>query len=136
MLGFVVSGSMQPTISDRAFVVGNRLAYTFSKPKRGDIVLIEYEQSGKDTLGKRIVGMPGDEISFSNGRVYINGNLLEEKYLDVEVRTECTQVFEVPKDFYFVMGDNRENSEDSRYWEQPYVDKTRIAAKVICYINW
>lgn len=133
-LGIVVSGSMEPTISTRSFVVGLRTAYLFSGPERGDIVFINSSEEDK-VLGKRIIGLPGDLIQFRDGDIYINGSLLNESdYINDAVRTYAPTEFLVPDGKYFVMGDNRENSLDSRYWADPYIAESQLEGKYLFHI--
>ena len=130
----VTSGSMEPTLqcakpapgcdgsfSDR--VIANRLAYRFHDPHRGDIVVFTAPAEAKQqcseggTFVKRIVGLPGEVVSERAGTVYIDGKPLHEAYVDPRRRDSTTQTWpRVPKDEYFVMGDNRASSCDSREW--------------------
>lgn len=134
-LNFVVTiciiptGSMEPTIAAGDIVLINDLAYVASKPQRGEIVVFKSSEKGIK-MNKRIVGMPGDSISFKNGYVYINNQKLEEAYLKEEIETNSCKTFAVPLDCYFLLGDNRENSDDSRFWNEPFIKKSAIKGKV------
>lgn len=114
-----VSGSsMYPTLEDKDYLILNKLAYKFGEPKRGDIVVFDSElvdeATGKQKkLIKRVIGLPGDKIEIVNGYVYINDTLLEETYLD-GVFTDGDVNMVVPAGEYYVMGDNRPHSGDSR----------------------
>lgn len=131
IIGYTPTESMAPTLQVGDLNIGLRGAYKNNEPQRGDIVSFYYEGT-KELLCKRIVGLPGETISFSSGYVYINGQLLDEsKYLDKDIETNCVDSFEVPEGSYFVMGDNREASFDSRFWESPYVSKGSITGKCI-----
>lgn len=123
----IPTGSMEPTfmISDRLFA--NRLSYTFSKPNRGDIVVFNGTDEDK-LLVKRIIGLPGDVLTIKNGKVYINDELLND-YVDVVIAGNSGP-YEVPEDQYFMMGDNRNNSKDSRYWTNTFVPLDNIEGKV------
>lgn len=124
--GVVVSGSMEPTLMTGSLQVGNRLAYIFGNIERGDII---YFHRDNDIVGKRVIGISGDKIEFHDGDVYINGDKIDEDYLAFDTDTNCSKTFIVPKDKVFVLGDNRENSYDSRYWEEPYINNDDIIAK-------
>jgi signal peptidase I len=130
----IPSASMEPTLrcarpapgcdgsfSDR--VIANRLAYRFHDPHRGDIVVFKAPPAAKrncsegGTFVKRIIGLPGEVVSERSGIVYIDGKPLHEAYVDPRRRDTTTQTWpRVPKDQYFVMGDNRASSCDSREW--------------------
>ncbi|MBI2862055.1 MAG: signal peptidase I [Chloroflexi bacterium] len=113
--GFVqVKGhSMEPTISEGERLTVDKNAYAgTSAPQRGDIIL--FDQEGTSRIS-RVVGLPGETITIDNGAVYVNGNKLDEPYLAAGTRTEsATKNFQVPGNSYFVLGDNRGQSNDSR----------------------
>lgn len=126
--------SMEPTIKDGSFAIGNRLAYVKHSPKRGDIIAFEHNDKNGYGYSKRVIGLPGDKITFHDGYVYINGELYDESaYLGEDVETNCTKEFEVPKESVFVLGDNREGSTDSRAFQNPYISYKEIKAKQIFY---
>lgn len=155
--GHVPSGSMEPTIHTDDFIFGNRLAYKFKEPKRGDIIIFNHAtdyNSSKMRLIKRVIGLPGDTVIITDGHVYINGELYDEsKYLSDSVTTYAYynddpndpthdyREYVVPQGHYFVLGDNRENSRDSRLWYEPYVPKSEIESKYLFhykskFLNW
>ncbi len=115
----VVGRSMLPNFQNGEYLIGNKIGYKFTEPRRGDVVIFEYNEH-TDYI-KRIVGLPGEEISLQNGKVHINNQLLDESaYLDDSVLTlggdalqEGTSIH-IPEQQYFVVGDNRPNSSDSR----------------------
>jgi len=110
---FVVEGrSMHPTLHETERLMVNKVIYRFDQPKYGDIVVFEYEP-GRDFI-KRVIGTPGDKIEIKTGRVYINGQLLEEPYLLDNMEMNDFGPVEVPPGFLFLMGDYRINSMDSR----------------------
>ena len=111
----VESISMQPTLYAGNFVLVNRLAYRIGKPSRGDIIIFRYPPDPTQVpYIKRVIGLPGDTIHITDGKVYINGDLLVEPYL--VTTTNRGGDWTVPANSLFVMGDNRNNSSDSRSW--------------------
>lgn len=129
--GYVSSGSMEPAIRTGDVVLCNKLVYKTKEPQRGDIVTFSIDgKRGK--YCKRIVGLPGETIQFKGGKVYIDNILLDESsYIEDEVWTDCDETFTIPEDSYFVMGDCREDSFDSRFWLEPYVKRNQLHAQVI-----
>lgn len=138
----VPSGSMEDTIEPGNRLLGTRFSYWFSDPKRGDIVVFKYpvnealiekltDDAGKTYLKsenikhtnyiKRIIGLPGETVEIRSGKVYIDGSEepLDEPYLKDEewIRRNDGITFQVPEDCYLMMGDNRNNSSDARYWK-------------------
>lgn len=135
-ISFVTSGSMEPTIKERELTITNRLAYTVKDPGRGDIVICRAGDQNELML-KRIIGLPNDEISFVDGYVFINGVICDESaYLKSDVETNCTELFTVPEGCYFLLGDNRENSIDSRHWNNTFVKRENLIGKIIFHINF
>lgn len=125
------TGSMEPTILTTDRLLLFKLAYLFSDPERGDIVVIKDKSKSDDPLLKRIIGLPGETISFKDGAVYIDGKLLEEEYLNgIKTLDKGTTIYQIPEDCYFVMGDNRGPSVDSRKWEHPFVNEKNIEGKI------
>jgi signal peptidase I len=126
----VESISMQPTLYAGNFVFVNKLAYTWSEPTRGDIVVFRYPPAPDQVpYIKRVIGLPLDEVRVSGGRVYINGQILNEPYLGTPTHQDGTWV--VPADHIFVMGDNRNNSSDSRSWGTVPVENVIGKAEVV-----
>ena len=127
--GYVPSESMYPTLNVGDWGFANGLAYVLHEPQRGDIIVFESEELN-ETLIKRVIGLPGDTVSFYDGYVYINDGLIVEEYIDSDVETNSNvQEFIVPEGCYFVLGDNRESSYDSRFWSNPYVSADSIKGK-------
>lgn len=156
----VPTGSMENTIMTNSRVIGSRLNYHFTDPKRGDVVIFVYGwkcpvcqntfegekleicpicesdigRRGKTVYYvKRVIGLPGDTVDIIDDQVYLNGSdtPLEEPYLAEEMNQNETFHFEVPENSYFMMGDNRNYSLDARYWQNHYITKDKIIAKVL-----
>lgn len=126
----VTSGSMETTVMTGDRVIINRLAYSFGDPQRGDIIMFKCPDYPKEDWFKRVIGLPGETVTVADGKVYIDGTALEESYLTVV--TEGTfGPYVVPEGHYFLMGDNRNDSNDSRYWKNPYVNKDLIVGKAV-----
>lgn len=130
----VASGSMEPTLQTYDIAIYNKLAYVFDNAERGDIINFWSEEFGK-YFSKRVIGIAGDEIEFHNGYVFINGQKCDESaYIAEEIETNCTKTFTVPDGTVFVLGDNRENSYDSRFFENPYIPIKDIEGKLLITI--
>ncbi len=117
---FIVRGvSMEPSFYEADYLIVDQLSYRFGEPVRGDVVVFRYPQNPSKRHIKRIIGLPGEEIMISNERIYITSNgeeiLLEEEYLSLP-RTSGEEKISLNDDEYFVMGDNRGASFDSRNW--------------------
>ena len=130
----VPSGSMESTIMTGSRMFGYRLAYLFDEPERGDIIIFRYPDDKEKTFVKRIIGEPGDTVEIKAGITYVNGEKLDEPYLNEDVIERDWGPYSVPEGCYFVMGDNRNNSNDSRMWTNTYVERDDILAKaILCY---
>ncbi|MEI3048193.1 MAG: signal peptidase I [Roseburia inulinivorans] len=130
----VPTGSMENTILPGDRFIGNRLAYVFGEPERGDIVVFRYPDDESEIYVKRVIGLPGDTIDIEDGKIYINGSAepLQEDYLKEEWTVATgPYTFEVPEGSYFMMGDNRNDSWDARYWSNTYVTKDKILGKAL-----
>lgn len=117
----VPSGSMENTIMTKDRLIGFRFSYWFDEPQRGDIILFSYPVDEKQTYIKRVIGLPGETIEIRDGKIYIDGSSepLEEDYLKETWTWENDgYTFKVPEGCYFVLGDNRNDSEDGRFWAQ------------------
>lgn len=124
----VPTGSMEDTVMAGSRLLINRVAYTVSEPQRGDIIAFLYPDDGETVYLKRIIGLPGETVEGTDGIVYVNGEPLEEDYVREKINSDFGP-FHVPEEMYFVMGDNRNNSWDSRYWEHKYVAEDVIIGK-------
>lgn len=123
----VPTGSMEQTVMAGSRIVINRLAYLYDVPQRGDIVSFYYPDDGETLYLKRIMGLPGEVIEGIDGKVYIDGEMILD--FTENMFFEDFGPYEVPKDCYFMMGDNRSNSWDSRYWTNKFVDIENIIGK-------
>lgn len=124
-LAIVPSASMVPTLPSPSFILVNHLATEFGNPFRGEVVLFPWPDNPKEIFVKRIIGMPGDTVYMKSGYVYINGKKLIEPYIHVNT-VGTFGPYHVPPNDYFMLGDNRNNSEDSRYWKKTYVSRQSI----------
>jgi len=126
----IPSESMQNTIMKGDRVLGNRLAYIKDDPERYDIVIFKYPDDPSKIFIKRVIGLPGETVTVKDGKAYIDGKeQTQAASFCPEEMTGSFGPYEVPEDSYFVMGDNRNNSLDSRYWDNTYVKKEAILAK-------
>jgi signal peptidase I len=123
--------SMEPTFQDGEFVIVNRLAYSLGSPQPGDVIVFHFPRDPEQEYIKRIIGLPGDQISISGGKVSVNGNILDEPYIAAapSYQSEWT----VPEDTLFVLGDNRNNSSDSHNWGP--VPESYVVGKAV-FVYW
>ena len=131
----VPTGSMETTIHEKSRMIGSRLAYLFSKPERKDIIIFRYPDNPKENYVKRVIGLPGEYEEIRNGIVYINDEPLEEDYVYydtgiVDLKGDFAKTL-VPEGCYFVLGDNRNNSHDSRRSENTFVREELILGKAM-----
>jgi signal peptidase I len=111
-----ISGfSMEPRIDSEEYILINALAYWSGRPQRGDIIAFRHERSAPSVYVKRVIGVPGDRVSIETGVVSVNGATIAEPYVRFGDRRSASAVT-VPADSYYVLGDNRANSDDSRAW--------------------
>jgi len=106
--------SMNPTLHDGEFILVNRLAYRFWSFQRGDIIVFRFPVDPSQDLIKRVIGLPGDQVSVQNGVVSINGAALNEPY--IAAAPVYSGQWNVPQGYLFVLGDNRNDSSDSHSW--------------------
>lgn len=127
----VPTGSMERAIMTGDKVFTFRLSYLFNEPKRGDIVVFPFPDNEEDDYIKRIIGVGGDKIEIKDGELYINDDMVEEDYILEPMRKEDFGPIWVPDGTYFMMGDNRNISLDSRAWDNKFVEKAKIKGKAI-----
>ena len=128
----VPTGSMKNTIMPNDRLIAFRLSYLFSEPQRGDIIVFKAPDDENTLYVKRLIGMPGETVNIVDGKVYINDNTepLPDEYI-MENMLGSFGPYVVPKKSYFMMGDNRNDSQDSRYWENTFLPKKNILGKVV-----
>lgn len=125
--------SMQPNYPDGEFLLTEKVTYRFNSPKRGDVIVFRAPINEEDDYIKRIIGLPGEKVSIKNGHVYINNTMLKETYLPSSSYTSGglflpnNKEVVVPQDHFFVLGDNRSYSSDSRAWG--FVPKRNITGR-------
>lgn len=138
---FQVSGqSMFPTFHDKEYVLTNLIIMQFENPKRGDVIVFKSPTDEEKDFIKRVIGVPNDTVAVRGGRVYVNDLQLDEsKYLSTDVYTATGSFMRegqhviVPEDQYFVVGDNRPHSSDSREWG--FIKKSAIIGKSL-FVYW
>lgn len=128
----VVGPSMEPTFKSNDILILDKITYRFKEVKRSDIISFYYADS--KYLIKRVIGLPGDYVEYKNNILYINGKIVEETYLQ-GVTTDDFSLKDlgydvIPGDMYLVLGDNRNNSQDSRDSKVGLVNKKNIIGKV------
>ena len=128
----VPSGSMEETIMTGDRVFGNRLAYIKDDPERFDIVIFKYPDDPSQLFVKRVIGLPGETVNIVDGKVYINDS---EEPLDDSFCPETPEgsfgPYTVPEGCYFMLGDNRNNSSDARFWNNTYLKRENVIAKAV-----
>ena len=117
----IPSGSMEPTIATGSLVLGDRTAYLRGEPQAGDVVFFRHESEfGRRIIVKRVIALPGQTFSMVDGRVYLDGRLLDEPYI-TQFSWDSYPETVVPEGCCIVLGDHRTNSNDSRFWTDPFV---------------
>ena len=128
----IPSESMEDTIMTGDRIFGNRLAYINKDPQRFDIVIFKYPDDETQLFIKRVIGLPGETVEIRDGKVYIDGS---ETPLDDSFTPEPPQgdwgPEVVPEGSYFMLGDNRNRSKDSRFWTNTFVKKEKILGKAV-----
>jgi signal peptidase I len=130
---FRVDGpSMQPGLHTDEFVLVDKVAYLFSQPQRGDVIVFHYPLDTSRDFIKRVVGLPGDTVQTTSTEVIVDGTVLREPYISQPFNFDSS-TWKLGPDQYFVMGDNRDNSLDSRTWGP--LDKSYIIGKAV-FVYW
>jgi signal peptidase I len=128
--GFRVDGRcMEPNLRHGERVLSEKVSYRWRQPRRGDVVVFRVPDGTNDLMVKRVIALPGERISIRNGQVFINGRPLPEPYRRYEMHYFMHEKT-VPEGMLFVMGDNRDVSNDSRDWG--FLPMNRIIARVWC----
>jgi signal peptidase I len=126
--------SMLPRLEDRDRLFINKFVYHISAIERGDVVVFRYPRDPEKSYIKRVIALPGDTLRIDHGHVYVNGNLLHEPYVPPEYRDNRSQAeMVIPADHYFMMGDHRSISSDSRDFGP--VDRSLIYGKAV-FVYW
>lgn len=118
----IKGASMEPNFPDGEYLLTDKVTYRFNEPQRGDVVVFKAPVGEGDEFIKRIIGLPGEKVTLKSNHIYINGKPLEESYLDKNLQTSGGfflsegATITVPEGKYFVLGDNRPHSSDSRSW--------------------
>lgn len=128
----VPTGSMENTVMTDSRIIINRLAYLTGTPERGDIVTFQCpdEAPGSIPYLKRIIALPGETIEGRDGIVYIDGTPLDEPYIKEAIQQDFGP-YTIPAGCYFMMGDNRNHSWDSRFWNNKFVEKESIIGQAV-----
>ncbi|MCI5622741.1 MULTISPECIES: signal peptidase I [Anaerostipes] len=126
----IPSGSMENTIMTNDKLIALRTSYWFNDPQRGDIIIFEYPDNEEEWYIKRVIALPGETVEVKDGKVYINSSKtpLEEPYIKEEPVDDFGP-YKVPENGYFVMGDNRNCSNDARDWDTHYVSRDEVLGK-------
>lgn len=130
----ITGTSMEPTLDNGEMIIAEKMTSRLDKLERGDIVVFKQPENPNIFVIKRIVGLPGETLTLSEKSVYINGSMLEEDYVKTHqaLLTAQDKDIEIPQDSYFLMGDNRANSTDSRKWG-PILEQDIVGKAVIVF---
>ena len=135
----IKGASMEPNFPDGEYLLTDKITRRVREPARGDVVVFKAPGANGEEFIKRIIGLPAEKIAIDNGKIYINDKLLEESYIGSNIRT-APGIFlqnqpdvEVPLNHYFVLGDNRPSSSDSRTWG--FISKEDITGRA-WFIYW
>lgn len=129
MISLIPSESMAGTIQTGDVVISSRIDISREDIGRYDILVFILPDEPDVTYIKRVIGLPGETIEVSNGRVYADGVELNDSFIEAPMNSLGDGTYTVPEGCYFFLGDNRNNSKDSRFWEKKYVPLENIQAK-------
>ena len=128
---YIVDGpSMRPTLQSQQRLVVNKFIYRFREPEKGEILVFQYPRDPSRDFIKRVIAVPGDTVEIKDGRVLVNDQVLSEDYILEKTRGDYPKST-VPQGTVFVMGDNRNNSEDSRFADVGFVPDALIKGKAV-----
>lgn len=134
----VKGSSMLPNFYDGEYILTDKISYRLKEPQRSDVIIFRAPRNKEYDYIKRVVGLPGDTLKIKSGKIFVNNNPLNEIYLPSDYITSPGKFYKededfvIPKDQYFVLGDNRSHSSDSREWG--LVPKENIVGKAwLCY---
>ncbi|WP_196594298.1 signal peptidase I [Pectinatus sottacetonis] len=128
---YLVDGpSMEPTLENHERLVVNKFVYRFREPKKGEVLIFQYPKDPSRDFIKRVIALPGDTIEIKNGHVFVNGKLQNEPYILSQTKGDYP-LTTIPAGHIFVMGDNRNNSEDSRFPDVGFVPFNLIRGKAV-----
>lgn len=134
MLSYIPSSSMESTIMTGNIVFSTRYDVDEDELKRYDILTFIAPDNPEITYIKRLIGLPGETIEVKEGKVYADGVELDDSFIKNSQNQVGDGIYEIPEGCYFFMGDNRNNSKDNRFWENPYVPIEDIQAKAKCIL--
>ena len=130
----IPSGSMLPTLQIGDHILVNKFLYYFQGIRRGDIIVFKFPQDETRDFIKRVIGMPGDVVRIDQGVVYVNGRRLQESYVPPDYRDRLSMAdMKIGQDYYFVLGDHRSSSNDSRNWGP--VHRRSVYGKAV-FVYW
>ena len=122
--------SMMPKLQDQERIFVNKFVYSIDDINRGDLIVFRFPRDPSKSYIKRVVGLPDDHVEITGGRLYINGEYTEEPYVPPRYRDGASQpALDVPPDHFYVLGDHRNTSNDSRTWGT--VDRTFVTGKAV-----
>ncbi|WP_078681609.1 MULTISPECIES: signal peptidase I [Clostridium] len=121
--------SMFPTLNHKDRLIVQKVSYYFSKPKKGDIIVFKYPSDTREKFIKRIVAVAGDKVKIENNKLYVNEVEVYEPYLNEKFINGSYNEVVVPENTFFVLGDNRNYSRDSRYPDVGFVNNKLIVGK-------